>query len=246
MNIFPTMISIAIAFVATLSAGAFAPKYKRNLGILAAFTAGVLIALSLFDMLPEILMLIPTVQGSVGAALLTLASGFIFLLAVDRLLFQPSKNAKTSKKRFSPKAGVVATAEFCSHGFLEGLAIGVSFQFDWHLGLVVAVAVISHDFCDGLSTVTIMLNSGNTMKASLSMLFVDAIAPVLGGITTFFFHLQDYYTIFFQSFLAGGFIYLGTGKLLPLAREKNPTLTTAIFLIAGFILILFISRMINT
>jgi len=98
---------------------------------------------------------------------------------------------------------------------LEGLAIGVGFQFQFALGLEVAVAVISHDFCDGLSTLALMLNSGNSLKSSIRLLFVDAIVPVLGVATSLFLGVQNYFLVFALSFLAGSFIYMGAGNLLP-------------------------------
>ena len=82
------------------------------------------------------------------------------------------------ENNFQPRMGLFSTLEFCSHAVLEGLAIGVSFQLQFGLGVFIAAAVISHDFCDGISTLALMLNSGNSLKSSIGMLFVDATAPV--------------------------------------------------------------------
>ena len=168
MNILQILLSAITAFVATLSAGIFLKKYKKNIGVIYAFSAGVIVALALFDMPPDIIALAPTVQVPIEMALFTLTIGFFFLYALDKAFFQTHKtNGKESNGRTSRTIGVLSTAEFCSHGFLEGLAIGVSFQYELGLGILVAIAVISHDFCDGLSTLALMLNSGNTLKASM-------------------------------------------------------------------------------
>lgn len=45
MDATPVLLSVAITFLMTLIGGAFGVKYRRNLTILMAFTAGVLIAL---------------------------------------------------------------------------------------------------------------------------------------------------------------------------------------------------------
>jgi zinc transporter ZupT len=89
-------------------------------------------------------------------------------------------------RRFQPRIGLLSDLEFCSHGFLEGLAIGISFQLELNLGLVVTIAVISHDFCDGVNTLALMLNSGNNIRSAMNILFIDAIAPVLGAFSTFY------------------------------------------------------------
>jgi zinc transporter ZupT len=246
MTFVPTLLSAIIAFAATVSAGIFAAKYKRNIGIVCAFTAGVLVALVLFDLLPEILTLAPRIHLSLEMPLFTIVLGFLFLFSLERGLFQTLKTyGRNDKTNYKTKFGTVAAMEFCAHGFIEGLAIGISFQFEWSLGLVVAFAVISHDFCDGLSTLTIMLNSSNTMRSSMKMLFFDAIAPVLGATITLFFNLPSYYLVFTMSFLAGSFVYMGAGSLLPEAHRKNRPKVTFIFFVTGFTSIFVLSRLIN-
>jgi zinc transporter ZupT len=162
--------------------------------------------------------------------LFTAVIGFFFLYTLEYGLFQTLKTNKTSNKRTpNPTMGSVSALEFSAHGFIEGLAIGISFQFEWRLGLLVALAVISHDFCDGMSTLTLMLKSGNTMKASMIMLFLDAIAPILGALATLFFFVPDYYIVFALAFLAGSFVYMSVGSLLPEAYRKNRTHSNSCF-----------------
>lgn len=122
------------------------------------------------------------------------------------------------------------------------MVIGFSFQFNWQLGIAVSVAVISHDFCDGLTTVTLMLSTGNSVKASLGMLLLDATAPILGAVVAIILSLE-YYLIFFLSFIAGAFLYIGAGNLLPLAHRENPKFVTVVSLIFGLILIFILSRL---
>jgi zinc transporter ZupT len=81
-----------------------------------------------------------------------------------------------------------------------------------------------------------MLSSGNTLKASMSMLLLDAIAPVSGAVTTFFF-IQDNFIVFALSFLAGSFAYTGSVSLLPESHRKNRPIVTLVFFLVGFILI---------
>ena len=245
MNALPIILSAIIAFGATLSAGIFIKKFKSNIGIVCAFSAGFFIALALFDLLPDILTLAPEAQISLDKLLLTGAVGFIFLFAIDRGFSSlHMKNHTKTKNSFRPRIGLLATVEFCSHGFLEGLAIGLSFQVQFSLGIFVAIAVVSHDFCDGISTLTLMLNSGNTPKSSLRLLFVDAIAPVVGAATTLFVAIPESFLIFSLSFLVGGFLYIGGGTLLPDAFKMNRPSTTVSLFSFGFFLVIFFTKII--
>jgi zinc transporter ZupT len=146
---------------------------------------------------------------------------------------------------FQPRMGLISTLEFCSHAVLEGLAIGVSFQLQFGLGVFIAIAVISHDFCDGISTLALMLNSGNSLKSSIGMLFIDAIAPALGAAASLLFVVQNYLLVYALSFLLGSFLYIGVGTLLPDAYRMNRSIFTVVFFIVGFLLILILTRIIN-
>ena len=244
MNILPIVLSVIIAFMATLSAGLFVKKLKNNIGIVCSFSAGFFIALSLFDLLPDILELAPEAQISLDKLLLTAVVGFVFLFAINRSFSKlHMKKHKMTNTTFQPRIGLLSTLEFCSHAFLEGIAIGVSFQLQFGLGLFIAIAVVSHDFCDGISTLALMLNSGNSLKSSMRILFIGAIAPALGAITTLFFGIQKYLLVYALSFLFGSFLYLGSGTLLPDAYRMNRPIITIVFFLIGFFLIILLTKL---
>ena len=173
------------------------------------------------------------------------AVGFIFLYILDRHLYLPRSVMGDSSGTRRALSGVFATSQLSAHSFLDGLAIGVSFQFGTTVGIIVAVAVICHDFSDGLSTFTVMLNSGNTLKSSMRMLFLDAIAPVFGAVVTLFIVVPRYYIVLFLPFFAGGFLYLGASDLLPQAHIENPKLITLVASIAGFIVIFALAKLLS-
>jgi zinc transporter ZupT len=245
MNILPIVLSAIIAFAATLSAGIFIKKFKNNIGIVCALSAGFFIALALFDLLPEVLTLAPGAQISLDSLLLTGSFGFVFLFVLERVFsfFHLKKHGMT-KISLQPRIGLLATLEFCSHGFLEGLAIGLSFQLQLGLGIIVAIAVVSHDFCDGISTLTLMFNSGNSLRSSLRLLFVDAIAPVIGATVTLFVVIQQSFLIYSLSFLVGSFFYIGGGTLLPDAYRMNRPILTFLLFMFGFLLVLLFTKII--
>ncbi len=246
MNTLPIILSVIIAFAATISAGVFVNKLKSHIGIVCAFTAGFLIALSLFDLLPDIVKIAPQTQISLFTLWPTAILGFVFLFSLDRVFSRFHKEKHMMNKiSVQPRIGLLSTLEFCSHGFLEGIAIGVSFQLQFGLGIFIAVAVVSHDFCDGISTLALMLNSGNSLKSAMRMLFIDAMAPVLGAAATLFFALQNIFLVYTLSFLFGSFLYIGSGTLLPDAYRMNRPIITVSFFVSGFLLILFFSKIIT-
>lgn len=235
---FTTLLLATITCFSTLLGGTFAARRRKNIGLLGAFAAGILITTSLLDMLPQTFRLAITVNVLLEDVMALTVVGFLFLYVVSKLIDAHvfSKTGEYSEMRH-PLGGLFATSELSVHSFIDGLAIGFSLQADLHAGIVIALAVICHDFTDGLSTVTVMLDSGNNLRNSLRMLLLDAVAPILGAIVTLFIPVSLYYVVLLLPFFAGGFLYLGASDLLPRAHEKNPEALTILFSVVGFLLI---------
>jgi zinc transporter ZupT len=227
----------------TLLGGLTVIKFRARLPMVSAFAAGVLIAVPLFDLLPESIRLGNQVLVPVEHIMYSTALGFISLLFLERYISVHRVCDQDSCRNVRhPKGGMFGAAELCLHSFMDGFAIGLSFHFDYHVGMIVAVAVISHDFSDGINTVTVMLNSGNSARSSFLLLLADAIAPLIGAFSTLLISIPGRYLILMLPFFAGGFLYLGAGDLLPEVHEKNPPLPSFLFCLAGFILIFIVTR----
>ncbi len=235
---FAAIILAVITCFSTLLGGVFASRRRKDIGVLGALAAGVLITTSLVDILPQTFKLAVSTTVALEEVMAITVVGFLFLYIISRLI---SRHVYSEKGEYvevkHPLGGVFATSELSVHSFIDGLAIGFSFQVDIHVGIIIAFAVICHDFTDGLSTVAVMLNSGNSSKNSLRMLVLDAVAPVIGAAATLFVQLPPYYMVLLLPFVAGGFLYLGASDLLPRAHEKNPPALTVGLCTLGCVLI---------
>jgi ZIP family zinc transporter len=241
MNFNAVFLAIVTCF-STLLGGTLAARRRKNIGILGAFAAGVLITTSLLNLLPQTFRLATSVNVVLEDVMALTVVGFLFLYIISRLIIAHVFNKEGEYSEIKhPLGGLFATSELSVHSFIDGLAIGFGFQADIHVGIIIAIAVICHDFTDGLSTVAVMLNSGNSLKNSLRMLFLDAIAPVLGAVVALFIEVQQYYIVLLLPFFAGGFLYLGASDLLPEAHERNPQILTVISCVAGFVLIFILT-----
>ena len=106
------------------------------------------------------------------------------------------------------------------HSFLDGLAIGVGFQAGTSLGVIVLLAVVAHDFADGLNTVTFMLATRNSPVRTIALLGIDAIAPVAGALVAGLLDIAPRVIAFQLSFFAGFLLYLGASDLLPQVHAR--------------------------
>jgi ZIP family zinc transporter len=244
-KIYPLVLSF-ITFLATLAGGYTAAKNRSKFGYIAAFSAGVLIAVPLFQLLPTSLTLAAKTNVTAQEVLYVTGLGFIFLYMLERLLaVKKVRSGDTWKFERHSTGGFYGASELALHSFVDGFSIGVGFHFNFQIGMVIALAVIFHDFPDGMNTVTVMLKSGNSLKSSLRMLMLDAVTPVLGAIVSLFVTSVDRYLVYLLPFFAGGFLYLGASDLLPEAHDEiSPAMAFGISLI-GFLVIFIASRFLN-
>jgi ZIP family zinc transporter len=137
--------------------------------------------------------------------------------------------------------GPIGAGSLILHSFLDGAAIGAAFQVNEAAGLIVALAVIFHDFTDGINTVTVMLkNHQKEVKARL-FLVMDAIAPILGVIATSILVFSESTLAIILAIFVGEFIYIGVASLLPETyhhKSKNIIIPMA----AGILLIMIVTH----
>ncbi|MGH7841198.1 MAG: ZIP family metal transporter [Candidatus Binataceae bacterium] len=219
------MRTLAIAFasltlLSTGLGGLAAIRFRDRLHLLLGFSSGAVIAVALFDLLPEVL----TLDG--GAAVMPFAAvGFLALFALERYTaMHRAREHAHAREAHAQEMGIVVAAGLSLHSFLDGVAIGVGFQTNAHVGLLIALAVIAHDLSDGLNTVTVVLAHGNPLRRAWRWLLVDMLAPVLGAATTMALHLNQGILPWLLAFFAGSFLYVGASDLLPEAREHDSPL----------------------
>ena len=225
------------AVVATLLGGLFALRYQDKLHLILGFSAGAVLGVALFDLLPEAFDLAGP-HYSTPTVTLFVAIGFFAFLFLNRvLLLHPEDEAMSPHGHH--RQGNAGAASLSLHSFLDGVGIGLAFKVSTTVGVVVAAAVLAHDFSDGINTVTVILkNRGKGIRA-LKWLLVDAIAPLLGVISTYFFTLSDAALGILLSLFCGFFLYIGASDLLPESHHRHPKVLTGLMNIAGAAVIWF-------
>ncbi|HWC51966.1 MAG TPA: ZIP family metal transporter [Chitinophagaceae bacterium] len=229
-----------ITFCSTLLGGLFALRFKDQLHLILGFSAGAVIAVSFFDLLPEALSL-GNKYYSLEIITAIIALGFLFYMILDRMALLHFHSHETKMKG----KGDIAAGSLSIHSFFDGIAIGLAFQISHSVGVFVAVAVIAHDFSDGLNTVSIVLRNKGKTKDAFKWLLLDSVAPVLGVVSTFFFHLPENTFSIVLAILCGFFFYIGASDLLPESQHEHPSLWTTITTLIGVAVIYFAIRFSN-
>ena len=216
---------------ATLLGGAFALRYQDKLHLILGFSAGAVLGVALFDLLPEAFEMART-DYSAPTVTLFVAIGFFAFMFLNRVLLlhpEDEEHADHGHRR----RGTVGAASLSLHSFLDGVGIGLAFQVSTTVGAVVAAAVLAHDFSDGINTVTVILKNRGQGVRALRWLLLDAVAPLLGVVSTYFFTLSDTELGIVLSIFCGFFLYIGASDLLPESHHRHPKVLTGLMNIAG-------------
>jgi zinc transporter ZupT len=209
-----------LTLVSTSIGGLCALWLRDRLHMVLGFTAGVLLGVVAFDLLPEIFEL-SSRQGSDGQpAMVALVVGFLLFHGLEKFVLIHSVHEDDYAQHRHPRVGVLSALALIGHSFMDGVGIGLAFQVSPAVGLTVAVAVIAHDFCDGINTVSLMLLHRNTKRRSIAMLAMDALAPVLGAASTMAFTLAPAVLVLYLGGFAGFLLYIGAADILPQAHSQ--------------------------
>lgn len=207
------------AFFTTLAGGLFAWRYRKSLHAIMAFSSGLLIGVAFLDLIPEIAELAEHNQIPMRTLMVTLIGGFVAIFVLEKLTIIHSEKGHDSPGH-QHNVGVVGAMGLSFHSFLDGVAIGVGFQAGTEVGILVLLAVLAHDFADGLNTVTFMLATRNSVWRTAALLIVDALAPVAGALLTQVIDIEPKMLAFQLAFFCGFLLYLGASDLLQHAFER--------------------------
>ncbi|HTH93103.1 MAG TPA: ZIP family metal transporter [Candidatus Paceibacterota bacterium] len=230
------------AFGATLLGGFVAIHLKDKLHLILGLSAGAVIGVAFADLMPEALGL-GSLYHSIPTMLAFVAAGFLFFMVLDRSVILHSHNHTHDHEHEATSRGKLGALSLSIHSFLDGAAIGLAFQVSPKVGLIVATAVLVHDFSDGINTVNLIFKNRGEGNEARKWLLVDALAPVVGAISTLFFALPESVLSVVLAIFAGFFLYIGASDLLPESFHGHPTRWTTAATIIGAAIIFVAVRL---
>ncbi len=242
-----TAVYLSLAtFISTLGGGLLALTFRDRLYYLLSFTAGVLLGVVCFEVLPEIFSIAAQHRFDTTGPMVAMVGGFLFFHSLEKFLLIHHAHESDYAAHGHPHVGVVSALALIGHSVLDGVGIGLAFQVSEAVGVSVAIAIVAHDFSDGLNTVGLMLTHGNTPRRSAIMLLLDSAAPVLGAASTLLFQLPPSALSVYLGFFAGFLLYIGVADILPQAHSRaSPAIASRLILLtaAGAAFMFVVSRL---
>lgn len=215
----------------TFLGGLFAIKFKDKLHLVLGFSAGAVIGVAFFDLIPESIGL-ATQKYDIGIVTMFFALGFILYMLLDRSFSLHAHDEHHCENK-NHKNGRLGAAALLFHSFLDGLGIGLAFKVSPEVGWVVAAAVLTHDFSDGINTVGMILKEKGDKKEAIKWLIADALAPMIGILVTLFFTVSGSVLGLILALFTGLFLYIGASDLIPESHHRHPTIWTSLMTVLG-------------
>lgn len=231
------------ACASTTVGGLFALRFRGHLHLILGFTAGVVVGVVGFDVLPELFRLCSEHEIDAMTPMVALVTGFLLFHSVERLLLIHHAQEERYADHHHPDVGVLSGLALAGHSFFDGMGIGFGFQVSPSTGIAVALAVVGHDFADGLNTVSLMLRHKNSDRRALMMLAVDAVAPIAGAASTLLIRLPPFALATYLGFFAGFLLYIGASDILPEAHAQNSSVLTIALTCLGAALMFAVTRL---
>lgn len=233
----PILLGLGAA-ATTTAGGLLALRVDDRRHLVLGLAGGVVLGVVAFDLLPEAFEGSSARLAGLPAPMVVFAAGFLTIHIVEKALELHHGNADhyTDHAHDLRPLGLLAGGALVGHSFLDGLSIGVSSSAGATVLMVVAIAVLAHDFADGFNTYTLTAMYGNTRRRGVTLLAADALAPAVGAAVGSAIHLSTGAIALYLAYFAGFLLHIATSNILPEAHADHPAWTTLAATVLGIVL----------
>lgn len=247
-----TLYAFVLSFLAGISTliGAlviFFDKHKNNkiIEVSLSFAAGVMVCVSLTDLLPNSFSMILKEGKMFSRFMLTLiflVIGIIISMLIDKYL--PSNDEEKGNKGLY-KIGIISMVAIIMHNIPEGIATFITSSNNLKLGLTLSLAIALHNIPEGISIAVPIYHSTNNKFKAIFYALISGMSEVLGSILAYLFlapFINDYIMAALYAIIAGIMIHISIYELIPGAYKQSTLKGVLKYFIIGF-LVMIISHM---
>lgn len=236
-----TSIALLLSLLAGLSTilGAIIIFFKKKESILynaLSFAAGVMITVSVIDLIPESYSYLSGFYYPFPAVLLVaifFVIGVILSSLIDKYI--PSNNQLY-------RIGIISLIAIIIHNIPEGMATFIASNTNIKLGITLTIAIALHNIPEGITIALPIFHATNNRKKAIFYATIAGLSEFIGALITCIF-LKDYITYKFMGYLlaiiAGIMIQISFYELLPEVIKVKEKRGIIYFLLGS--LIMFIS-----
>ena len=214
----------------------------KSLAFGLGLSAGVMIYISLVELLPESEQLLGHTLLPVNAKMFSflmffaglLIAGLIDYLVPDHIEpgwiknkikgkeKEPKEHPGNKKNSGIYRVGFLTAITIAAHNFPEGLATFVTGVTDRTMGVSIALAIAIHNIPEGMAVSIPIYKATNSKRKAFFYSLLSGLTEPLGAVFGFFFlsyFLNDMIFAVLYAVIAGIMVYISFDELLPASRE---------------------------
>jgi len=194
-----------------------------------SFASGVMLCISIFDLLPESLKLFILNYN----LFLSILFFLIFFTIGSLIILFINKRVPDSDNLY--KIGIISMIGIILHNIPEGILTFVTSSVDKKIGLEIFIAITMHNIPEGIAiSIPIYYSTKSKFKA-LFLSMISALSEVFGALITYLFlynYINDILIAILLSLVCGIMSYISIFELIPeVLNHKNKRLFLIFFLI---------------
>ncbi len=215
---------------------------KKIISAALAFASGVMISVSLTDLIPESLTLFHHLYRLTPTFLLMgifIVLGIIFSMLIDKFL--PAENIYQSKDKKLYRIGLISMLAIIFHNIPEGIATFMANSSNTKLGISLAIAIALHNIPEGISISVPLFYATKRKSKSLLYTFISGISEPFGALIAYWFlspFINDVIMAILFAMIAGIMIHIAIYELLPGSIQYQQKKLSIICFIVGVIFML--------
>ena len=217
--------------------------HRKIISASCAFASGVMICISIIDLIPESIKYLNNKYSSLIVILLSFT--FLMLGIITSMILDKTVD-KYSDGNNLFKVGILSMIAIILHNIPEGIITFIVSNKNIILGLSICLAIAMHNIPEGISIAIPIYYSTKSKFKALMYTLISSLSELLGAILTYLFlgrFINDTILGLILSFTAGIMIQISYNKLFPTSNSYNQKLSYTLFTI-GFIFMI-ISLLLN-
>ena len=189
-------------------------KSNKGIAIGIGFSAGIMLVISFFELLPEAVKAGSFVSASIGLIL-----GVVLIFLLNLIIPHIHYTKEKSILPWQVKAAYLVGLGLVIHDFPEGFAMASSYINAPALGIFVAVSIAIHNIPEEFA-MAVPLIATKRRKALINLAILSVLSEPLGAVFGLFTYvIAPILNPFFMAFAAGAMIFVSVHELYPMARE---------------------------